>query len=134
MKNKISSLLLLCFISVLFFSCSKKDPWDDKLNGSWKEVTVFNAKSLLGNCNLYFENGLMTICDKSITDNLGKNSNVHAEDGQIWIDYQLSFRTHMEYRYDYSFDGDYLLITEETTSDYLGLPKGSSLIKKYERN
>ena len=131
MKLRIFSILLIC--ATCFSSCKKEEQWDESLNGTWKEVTSYNAKSLQSNCEIVFDKEDMLICGTSITDNLGGRSNVHALNGQIWINYKLAFRMHTEYRYDYYFDNNFLYITEENTTKNIGTLTTTSSFKKYER-
>lgn len=125
-------LILFVLITTLLFSCKKEIAWDTPLNGTWVEVTTNNTKALPSNCTLEFNDGVMIICDESIGENLNHDSQIFANNGQIWISYRLSFRKHEEYRYDYQFDGEYLWIMEETTAQFNSII-GSSNAKKYRR-
>lgn len=114
------------------FSCEKESSWDTPLNGTWQEVSNNNTRALPSNCELEFEDGIMVICDESLGKDLNYDSQVHAQDGQIWISYRLTFRKHEEYRYDYEFEGEYLWIMEETT-EQLGSIINNSNAKKYRK-
>ena len=74
----------------------------------------------------------MSICDEAIGSDLNSKSGINSGNGQIWINYRLSGQRHIEYRYDYAFEGDYLWMIEEETSTQTS-PIGSSLAKKYRR-
>jgi hypothetical protein len=125
-------LIIFTFISIIFISCKKEASWDAPLNGKWVEVSNINTRALPSNCNIEFSDGVMIICDESIGKNLNEDSKVHANNGQIWISYKLTFRKHEEYRYDYQFEDEYLWIMEETGSNYnpvINNPKA----KKYRK-
>ena len=113
MKN---SIFIFALIALAFVSCKKETDWDAALNGKWQEVTTNNLRALPSNCDIIFDYGVMVICGESIGKQLNQKSEVNAHDGQVWISYKLSFRKHEEYRYDYQFEGGYLWIMEETTT------------------
>lgn len=102
------------------------------MNGTWVEVSNNNTRALPSNCNIEFQDGVMILCDESIGKDLNHESRIHAQNGQIWISYRLSFRKHEEYRYDYQFEGEYLWIIEETSSDYTPTINNSKA-KKYRK-
>ena len=113
-------------------SCKKSETWDTPLNGKWEEVTNNNSRALPSNCNLEFQDGVMIICNESLGKDLNEESKVHSLDGQIWISYRLTFRKHEEYRYDYQFEGEYLWIMEENTTN-LGTIINNPKAKKYHK-
>ena len=113
-------------------SCKKESTWDSPLNGTWIEESSNNSRSLPSTCTIQFQEGTMVLCEESIGENLNKKSKLHAQNGQIWISYKLSLRKHEEYRYDYAFDGGYLWIIEETTSNYSS-PVNQPNAKKYRK-
>ncbi len=129
MKIHLFILSLVCFTLA---SCKKESGWDTALNGTWEEVSNNNTRALPSNCNLEFQNDVMVICNESLGKDLNQESRVHAQDGQIWISYRLSFRKHEEYRYDYQLEGEYLWIMEETTST-LNSISNNSKAKKYRK-
>lgn len=114
------------------FSCKKETTWETPLNGTWVEESSNNSRSLPSTCNIQFQDGVMILCDESIGENLNKKSKLHAQNGQIWISYKLSFRKHEEYRYDYQFEGEYLWIMEETTPNFNNVINNSKA-KKYRK-
>lgn len=128
--KKIYPFLLV--FTILFNSCKKESGWDAPLNGKWVEVSNFSSRALPSNCNLEFDNGIMIICGESVGKDLNHKSEVHARDGQVWISYRLSFRKHEEYRYDYQFEGEYLWIMEETTSNQMSVIRQPGA-KKYRK-
>ncbi len=109
------TLFFILFVALLS-SCEKEKRWDDRLNGVWVESYTNNVKSLPSSCTVAFKEGEMMICNSSLTKDLGKKSEIYAENGKIWIRYQLPLRTHTEFRYNYAFDGTYLWLKEETSS------------------
>jgi hypothetical protein len=125
-------LFILSLVCFTLASCKKESGWDTALNGTWEEVSNNNTRALPSNCNLEFQNDVMVICNESLGKDLNQESRVHAQDGQIWISYRLSFRKHEEYRYDYQLEGEYLWIMEETTST-LNSISNNSKAKKYRK-
>jgi hypothetical protein len=125
-------LTILTLLVITFSACKKTEVWDTPLNGKWEEVSNNNTRALPSNCFLEFQDGVMIICDESIGKDLNHESKVHANEGQIWISYRLSFRKHEEYRYDYQFEGEYLWIMEETTTG-LGTIIKNPKAKKYRK-
>ncbi len=125
-------LFILSLVCLSLASCKKESGWDTALNGTWEEVSNNNTRALPSNCNLEFQNDVMVICNESLGEDLNQESRVHAQDGQIWISYRLSFRKHEEYRYDYQLEGEYLWIMEETTST-LNSISNNSKAKKYRK-
>lgn len=130
MKNSLIALFI-CFVFVT--SCKKQESWETPLDGVWVEESNNNARSLPSKCTIQFQKGTMVICDESVGKDLNKDSKIYAQNGQIWISYKLSFRKHEEYRYDYEFEGEYLWIMEETTSNFnsvINHPKAKKYRKK----
>lgn len=125
-------LFILSLVCLSLASCKKESGWDTALNGTWEEVSNNNTRALPSNCNLEFQNDVMVICNESLGEDLNQESRVHAQDGQIWISYRLSFRKHEEYRYDYQLEGEYLWIMEETSST-LNSISNNSKAKKYRK-
>jgi len=123
---------LYFFVSLAFASCKKGGEWDAPLNGKWIEESNNNTRALPSNCNIEFQDGVMILCDESIGKDLNHESKIHAQNGQIWISYRLSFRKHEEYRYDYQFEGEYLWIIEETTTKFTPLINNPKA-KKYRK-
>lgn len=126
------SILTLFICAILMTSCKKEESWESPLNGVWVEESNNNARSLPSKCTIQFQQGTMVICDESVGKDLNKDSQIHAQNGQIWISYKLSFRKHEEYRYDYEFEGEYLWIMEETTSKFNSVINNPNA-KKYRK-
>lgn len=125
--------LLFLLTSVLTVSCEKGTEWDTPLNGKWVEVSNNNTRALPSNCDIEFADGVMILCNESIGKDLNHESKIHAQNGQIWISYRLSFRKHEEYRYDYELNGDSLWIIENTSPDFTPLlnnPKAKKYLKR----
>jgi hypothetical protein len=116
----LSRCLPLLFFSALFlFACEKQDEgWEARLNGRWVEVAAQNAKSLPAGCEIVFDRSFMSICNEELGSELNSKSGVNSGNGQIWINYRLSGQRHIEYRYDYAFDGDYLWLLEDQTDGF----------------
>lgn len=127
-----------CFLPALAlfigFSACEKQPsgWDDRLNGRWVEIAPNNAKSLPAGCEILLGRSFMSICDENVVANLNSKAGVNSAQGQIWINYRLGGQRHSEYRYDYAFDGDYLWLSEDQSSDYHPLV-GIGTSKKYRK-
>jgi hypothetical protein len=123
----------LLFVSLILTGCKKEDKsWDARLNGLWIEVLPLAAKSLPEDCDLEFLQGSMYICNKDITGETNRKTRLYSDNGQIWINYSLAFKKHIEYRYDYEFDGDFLWLIENDDPGFTNVA-GRTGAKKYQR-
>ena len=131
MKNLL--LFTAALIVISFSGCNKGEDWDSKLNGNWAEQTMKTAKSLPSSCNVRFADRYMEICGKSLTEGLTSKSKIQAVNGQIWIEYKLASKKHIEYRFDYTFDGNDLWLIEDTDDKFescIGRANAKVYIKK----
>jgi hypothetical protein len=118
---------------ILFTSCSKESrTWDVRLNGRWTEDIPANAKSLPSGCDLLFNDNYFEICQQGLTSDVNTKSSLYSNDGQLYIEYNLGLKRHIEHRYDYEFEGEYLWLVEETTEKNTGARTVSGA-KKYRK-
>lgn len=111
--------LLMCSF-VFCFACKKKNPvWDDRLNGIWVEDASGNgavSKSLPSGCDVLFNDHFMSICNQPVSEMDSRNVLV-SSNGQIYLNVKAGFKSKAEYRFDYFFDGEHLVLTEDTNEE-----------------
>lgn len=125
--------LITCCLALFLFSCEREsETWDPRLNGRWTEVTPVNAKALPSGCDLLFNDNYFEICGQPLTKDVNTKSSLYSSDGQIYIQYNLGLKRHVEFRYDFTFEGEFLWIMEETTDKSIAAPQISGA-KKFRK-
>lgn len=128
---------LMCPL-VFCLSCKKSNPgWDTRLNGTWVEDYGGNgvvSKSLPTGCDVLFNDHFMSICNQPLSQMDSKNVLV-SSNGQIYLHVQAGFKRKLEYRFDYFFDGEHLVLTEDTNEkiEFYSTQNLGSTSKRYRK-
>lgn len=133
MKN----LFLLLIFTVLIFSSCKKYPhkWDSTLNGTWVEIDPSTNAVLnpFSSCTLTISDNYLDNCGYTYPElSFSTNGKLYAHDGQIYETYKILIRNHLQFDFDYAFEGQYLWLIEDYTSAQAPVINQSSA-RKYKK-
>ncbi len=128
---------LLVVLSTLLFSSCKKYPhkWDSTLNGTWVEVDPATNAIINSSypCALTIADNYLDDCGTTYPAlSFSSNEKLYAHDGQIYETYKILIRNHLQFDFDYAFDGQYLWLIEDFTSAKAPVINQSSA-RKYKK-